>query len=466
MPDSTYICPGCNEPLPITGVRQRRTLAKGGTVYHSRDCQIAASQETRPCSATGCPNMITRRKSGFSGDTAVCSPSCRGALKRTKRTYECALPACKVTVERTPASVHGDVYCSRRCFGLGTRTAERSTVTCGGCGGTFEVTAQRAGRAEQLFCSQECRKTAARVDLPCTGCGRAVWRYRSQFPSMADGQAPRVFCGECRDSGVGFKPRKGTTKPCANCGEPVYRRPSEADDGARYCGIPCKAGAMRGEEHVPRTERPCAVCGNIMRLTPEKVREDVQTCSRECADASKRRKPGERYVDKRNGYVVITSPDGRSMMEHRYVMEQVIGRPMLPSETAHHLTGGFAGRSDNSPGNLELWTGRHPSGHRIEDVIAYCREMLAVYGDHGEQARYIQYRAAVLSDTSAAALEEGDSMTEIGSTDEEALREAGYRPIGELLDQACAIISEAAAAGEVDLSAVRQVLAEHDGPAA
>lgn len=80
--------------------------------------------------------------------------------------------------------------------------------------------------------------------------------------------------------------------------------------------------------------------------------------------------------------------DGSYVSEHRYVMEQHLGRPLLPSETVHHKTGGFKGRSDNRLSNLELWTGHHPTGHRVEDVVAYCREMLALYGDDQERARY------------------------------------------------------------------------------
>jgi hypothetical protein len=69
-------------------------------------------------------------------------------------------------------------------------------------------------------------------------------------------------------------------------------------------------------------------------------------------------------------------------------MEQHIGRPLLPTEEVHHNSGGFAGRSDNRLSQLELWTTHHPSGHRVEDVVAYCREMLALYGTPEERGRY------------------------------------------------------------------------------
>lgn len=65
----------------------------------------------------------------------------------------------------------------------------------------------------------------------------------------------------------------------------------------------------------------------------------------------------------RQGYVVEYSPDhphasSRCVLQHRLVMECVLGRILDPSEIVHHKNGV---KTDNRPENLELHT-RHSHG--------------------------------------------------------------------------------------------------------
>lgn len=80
-----------------------------------------------------------------------------------------------------------------------------------------------------------------------------------------------------------------------------------------------------------------------------------------------------------SGYVVLSTAVGgvkRQVAEHRWIMEQLIGRELLPEESVHHINGV---RDDNRIENLELWSSSHPSGQRVVDKLAWAKSILALY---------------------------------------------------------------------------------------
>lgn len=99
-------------------------------------------------------------------------------------------------------------------------------------------------------------------------------------------------------------------------------------------------------------ETPCLGCGGKVRLryshsTPPKI---VRFCSQRCSAVYIGKSKNKGGCIMNSGYVLITV-NGRRLLEHRYVMEQHIGRKLLRSEIVHHKDGN---KIHNSIDNLEL----------------------------------------------------------------------------------------------------------------
>src|SRR5207245_7280420 len=116
----------------------------------------------------------------------------------------------------------------------------------------------------------------------------------------------------------------------------------------QYCSHECW---KRSAGHQPGEPRTCVQCGTAyVAYKSQQWRQESGSrfCSRVCWTAYRHAQPAS---TNQQGYKV-KMVRGVSKKEHRSVMEQILGRPLLPTETVHHRNGD---RGDNRSENLELW---------------------------------------------------------------------------------------------------------------
>ena len=94
-------------------------------------------------------------------------------------------------------------------------------------------------------------------------------------------------------------------------------------------------------------------------------------------NADKPLEPAYKPYKSNDGYMVYRK-NYRTILVHREVMEQHLGRELTKDETVHHVNGD---RSDNRIENLELWSSRQPAGQRVEDKVKWALEILETYPD-------------------------------------------------------------------------------------
>lgn len=82
-----------------------------------------------------------------------------------------------------------------------------------------------------------------------------------------------------------------------------------------------------------------------------------------------------RLTVNKNGYLRFFE-DGKEILEHRAIMAEHIGRPLLKHENVHHKNGI---RDDNRLENLELWSKSQPAGQRVEDKLEWAIEFIKQY---------------------------------------------------------------------------------------
>lgn len=162
---------------------------------------------------------------------------------------------------------------------------------------------------------------------------------------------------------MGINRVTSVTRVCEQCGQDYH--PWKANRPSHFCSSEC--ARRSGKTGAPRKhpDRICEQCGKTFRS--KSTKNASRFCSRECYRAS-----GGQTL-KPDGYAVVYVPGepgaypSGQMLEHRYVMQQHLGRPLEPHETVHHINGD---RADNRIENLQLRSGKHGKG--IQHVCEDC----------------------------------------------------------------------------------------------
>lgn len=226
-------------------------------------------------------------------------------------------------------------------------------------------------------------KPAVRV-RQCCKCGTDI-EVRSNHPAAK--------CLEC----------KRPSRVCQHCGKSFH--PSTNSDG-KFCSVGCWQ-EWRPKDTARRNKGICDGCGREFsldrnqRLRRTKDLNAKVFCGKSCLNMrwdadfpiGSTRIPdtgghNHGYVDQKVGKGYPGADRNGWIRQHRYVMQEHLGRPLEPFENVHHINGI---RGDNRIENLELWTKPQPIGQRPEDlamwVVEHYRELVLAALDNNPQLR-------------------------------------------------------------------------------
>lgn len=234
----------------------------------------------------------------------------------------------------------------------------------------------------------------------CRSCGSTDVTSKGGPPVCAGCKAPN------------YRPVDATTRPCFQCGSfdgvgtrgkalcQACRRKNNDEanqrheNGRRSRSVTCpqcskewitRSGNLvcNSCQHELR-KHPCEDCGAIV----DKRAKRCLACAAKLRRGDKApNSKGGRTFQTHSGYVLVLARDhpragahgSGYVREHVLVMEEALGRYLLPGENVHHRNGV---KTDNRIENLELWVKSQPAGQRVEDIADWAVELLTRYRPH------------------------------------------------------------------------------------
>jgi len=186
------------------------------------------------------------------------------------------------------------------------------------------------------------------VKRVCQHCGK---EYET-FPSIR-----LQFCSmKCANNA---KRRQKATITCATCGKERTVFPSQADQ--KYCSRSCAITARNLTDQNPSYKRD--VSGDKNPMYGKGMKGAANPMYGKRAEKSPRWKGGRKV--RKDGYTLVIAPPDhpypsdsshdsvKYILEHRLVMEQHLGRYLLPTEVVHHIDGN---PRNNDISNLRLYS--------------------------------------------------------------------------------------------------------------
>ena len=157
--------------------------------------------------------------------------------------------------------------------------------------------------------------------------------------------------------------QRGKEFICQYCGKEFFVPQYEINyrTTIKYCSSECYHASTR---KAPQT-RKCAFCDN--EFIVDSRHKNKKFCGVECACAYKRALKRTPTMGA-NGYKYVWFSDGSGEKEHRYLMEQHLGRKLTADEVVHHIDGD---RTNNNLSNLVVMQrGEHSALHRKKEIEA------------------------------------------------------------------------------------------------